>query len=214
MRGKGELSTALAIAFSCVLLLDPLSEFGFFDWLENYGFDTAYLSGPAFLGSVPPFLLVTSKMSRYPFVAKKGTHKSRRLSAKISIFKGRGAKLTFAIFNCLETNGDLTISEIQRHLNKQKNLEGTYYGSISKRVHCLETAGYIVESSWRQSQSGFRAKVYKLHVKAHLAIFLNQTNPETVLDNITENNAAVVLSTLVRTLAENQRINNKIKIAK
>jgi hypothetical protein len=207
MRGKGELSTALAIAIavSCVLLFDPLSEFMFFDWLENYGFDSAYLSGSAFLGSVPPFLLGTSKMSRFSFDANKRTHKSRRVSAKISIFKGREAKRNSAIFNCLQTNGAQTVGELQRHLNKQKDFEGTYYASINKRIHCLESAGYIIQGGYKESQSGFKAKLYKLHAKAELAIFLNQTNPEIVLNNISENDATIVLTTLVEIVGHTQK---------
>jgi hypothetical protein len=201
--GKGELSTALtiALAVSCVLLFDPI-DIGIVECLESYNLESYLFSGSSLLGSASPFLLRTSRTGNY---GPKKRSNSRGLRAKISIFKGREAKLNIAIFKCLEINGDLAIGEIQRHLIKQKNLEGTYYASINKRIHCLETAGYIIQASYKESQSGFKAKLYKLHAKAHLAIFLNQTSPEKVLNTITENDATIVLTTLIEIVAHQKR---------
>jgi hypothetical protein len=203
MRSKGKVSTALAIALaiSCVLLHDPI-DIGIVECLESYNLESNLLSGSTLLGSASPFLLRTSKTVSF---GPKKSHNSRKLRAKISIFKGREAKLNFAIFKCLEINGAQTVSELLRHLIKQKELEGTYYASINKRIHCLESAGYIIQVSYKESQSGFKAKLYKLHAKAHLAIFLNQTSPETVLNNITENDATIVLTTLIEIVAHNQK---------
>jgi hypothetical protein len=101
-------------------------------------------------------------------------------------------------------NGSLTIGELQRHLNKQKNLEGTYYASLTKRMHCLEAAGYVKQASNTPIQTGFKVTHYELHAKAYLATFLNKTSPETVLDNITEKNAMIVLSDLINTVSAKQ----------
>lgn len=76
MRGKGELSTALAIALavSCVLLFDPI-DIGIVECIESYNLESIQLSGSTLLGSASPFLLRTSKTDNF---GPKKSHNSKK----------------------------------------------------------------------------------------------------------------------------------------
>ena len=197
-----------AIVVTCILVFDPL-DLGFADYLENYGLDSTNIFVRIVMGAVPHFVLGTTRISKKAnFHPEKGIpslFNSKRTLSKISVFKGREAKLNYAIFRSLATEGPQTINDLHKKLSKQKNLEGTYYASLTKRMHCLEAAGYIKQAANTPIQTGFKVTHYELHAKAYLATFLNKTSPETVLDNIDEKNATIVLSDLISTVLANQK---------
>jgi hypothetical protein len=115
--------------------------------------------------------------------------------SKLSVFKGREASLNRAIFAILAKEGPKTIIELQRQLSKQKGLQGTYYASINKRIHCLEEAGYV--SPMQTSQQALKAVLYELRPKALLATFMSKKSPEEVLNQITDKDAIIILSDLI-----------------
>lgn len=209
------MGTTIAIAIAtlivaCVLVFDPL-DLGVIDYLRNYGSDSTQIFENTLLISLPAFILRTSKTAKDKesnFHHTKGLYtlfNSKKKRAKISVFKGREAKLNYAIFKSLATNGPQTIIDLHKKLSKQKDLEGTYYASLTKRIRCLETAGYITQAPDKLISTGFKVTYYELHAKAYLATFLNITSPETVLNNITEENATIVLSDLINTVLANQK---------
>lgn len=128
-----------------------------------------------------------------------------RGNSKLSIFKGREANLNRAIFAILAKEGPKSIVELQRQLSKQKRLHGTYYASVSKRIHSLEEAGYIMPIICPSS----KAALYTLHGKADLAVFLDRKSIEDLLRIITDRDALIILSDLICAFLANQNNHRK-----
>lgn len=129
---------------------------------------------------------------------KQQKNRSKKTSTiTLTVFKGREAKLNRAIFKTLALDGPQTISELQKRLSKQNDLEGTYYASLTKRIRCLQDAGYINRVSVRVSGLGFRAAIYDLCTKALLATFLIRNSAEELFGKVTEKEALILLSDLI-----------------
>jgi DNA-binding MarR family transcriptional regulator len=69
--------------------------------------------------------------------------KGKRESGRISVFKGRQAKLNKAIFHILALKGPLTIYDIHKEVKAQRGFRQTRYANVNKRVRALEESGYI-----------------------------------------------------------------------
>ncbi|HLN89545.1 MAG TPA: hypothetical protein VK253_05720 [Candidatus Binatia bacterium] len=115
-------------------------------------------------------------------------------SPELSVFKGREARLNLAIFIALALLGPLTITGLQKQVSKQKGLEGTYYASLTKRLRCLDTDGYI--TGLHQKTRG-KAVTYQIANKAYLAMFFYENSLQEILDQATENEAAFLLLSLL-----------------
>jgi hypothetical protein len=61
----------------------------------------------------------------------------------ISVFKGREAKLNKAIFLILAKESPLNIRQIYKKVRAQKNLEGSRYRVINRRIKALEEEDYL-----------------------------------------------------------------------
>jgi len=102
-------------------------------------------------------------------------------SGRISVFKGREARLNRAIFHILALKGPLTIYEICKEVRKLKALKHTKYTNVNRRVRALESSGYSEGVGSRKTQAGFTATLYQLSTRGYLALMLNQINIETIL---------------------------------
>jgi len=200
------IALAVALFIAGLLVVDPM-DLGISDYLGNYGLDSTLAFGHVLSGSVP-FLLRTSRTSEEHFSQIKGIqskHKPGRTGSKLSVFKGRKASLNRAIFVILDKEGPKTVIEIQKQLSKQKNLEGTYYASVNKRIHCLEKAGYIKPALNKTAQPTSKAIIYELRAKAYLATFINKKSAEELLNKVTDKDATIILSDLVHAFLTSNR---------
>jgi len=102
-------------------------------------------------------------------------------SGRISVFKGREAKLNRAIFHILALKGPLTIYEVYKEVKASKYLKHTKYTNVNRRVRALESSGYLERTGTRETQAGFKATLYQPSIKGYLALMLNQINIETIL---------------------------------
>jgi hypothetical protein len=156
------------------------------------------MTGHALLACIPHiFLGVTRNNSN---CLHHGDHerycrRQKIIGFRFSVFKGREASLNRAIFAILAREGPKTIIELQKQLNKQKSLHGTYYASVNKRIHCLEKAGYI--SPIPNTQSSSKAMCYGICSKALLAIYFSKKGPEEMLSKIGDKEAMIILSDLI-----------------
>jgi len=107
---------------------------------------------------------------------------ARRKSGRLSVFKGREAKLNSAIFHILALKGPQTIYEVCKEVKTQKGLKHTKYTNVNRRVRALENLGYLEKTGTRKTQAGFQATLYQLATRAYLAILLNKIN----LDEFTQ----------------------------
>jgi hypothetical protein len=123
--------------------------------------------------------------------------KGKRTHGKLSIFKGREAKLNFAIFQVLALKGPQTIYDIHKELKAKKRLKHVRYASVNKRVRILEESDYINKIGVKKTKAGFQTSIYELTVKAYLAILLNSINLEELVQRVDESAALAILATVV-----------------
>ena len=102
--------------------------------------------------------------------------RSKRNCGRISVFKGREAKLNFEIFHVLALKGPQTIYDIHKELKAQKGLRYIRYATVNKRIRLLKESGYINKIGEKKTKAGFEASIYELTARAYLALLLNQTN--------------------------------------
>jgi len=122
----------------------------------------------------------------------------KQATTKLSVFKGREAKLNRAIFQALALKGPQTIYEVHKQIRFQKGLRRTRYGNVNKRVRILEEASYIKKTGAKKTKAGFEARVYELTSKAYLALMLDFVSLDSVLSEADESIAATILGALVQ----------------
>lgn len=117
----------------------------------------------------------------------------KRKRGRISVFKGREAKLNYAIFYVLALKGPQTIYDIHKKVRVRRGLRRTRYASVNKRVRSLEESGYIKKIGAKKTKAGFEAAIYELTARAYLAILLNSINLEDLLKQTDEATASAIL---------------------
>jgi DNA-binding PadR family transcriptional regulator len=94
--------------------------------------------------------------------------------ARISIFKGREARLNKAIFWILAQKGPLTIYDIWRKLRDQRDFAYIRYHIVNRRVRALADHGFVEKIGQRRTRTGFVAVLYQLTARAYLAMVLDK----------------------------------------
>jgi DNA-binding Lrp family transcriptional regulator len=123
----------------------------------------------------------------------KGKDKSR---GRLSVFKGREARLNRAIFHILAHRGPQTIYDIHKEIRVRKGFRYTRYASTNKRVRSLEDQGYIRKVGVKETKAGFQASLYELTSKAYLVTMLSSVNLENLVKRVDDSNAQVLLASL------------------
>ena len=137
---------------------------------------------------------------------KSKPNRDKNNNCRIAVFTGRGANKNHAIFELLDAKGPLSISELQKLLNKQVGLEITYYASLNKRIHALEKGGYIAQTRPAiLDQKGFKAALYVVCAKFYLVRFLNSNGREEILQKLTDAQAQIVLAELVNAVIRTEK---------
>ena len=124
--------------------------------------------------------------------------RSKRNCGRISVFKGREARLNFAVFHILALKGPQTIYDIHKELKAQKGLRYIRYATVNKRVRALEESGYVKKIGIKKTKAGFDASTYELAAKAYLAILLNSVSLEELLTRLDETAANEILADIIR----------------
>jgi hypothetical protein len=119
-------------------------------------------------------------------------------NTKLSVFKGREAKLNKVIFQILALKGPLTIYDMHKEIKTQRGLRYTRYASVNKRARFLEESGYIRKMGIKKTKPGFEASTYELAAKAYLAILLNSVSLEGLLTRLDETAANHILADTIR----------------
>jgi Trm5-related predicted tRNA methylase len=117
-------------------------------------------------------------------------------NTKLSIFKGREAKLNRAIFQSLALKGAQTIYDIHKHVRTFRGLKYTYYGNVNKRVRALRQSGYMKEVKVKRTRAGFESTEYELTTRTYLALLLDSINLEDLLNRMDEDVALEILAAM------------------
>jgi Fe2+ or Zn2+ uptake regulation protein len=123
--------------------------------------------------------------------------RSKRNCGRISVFKGREAKLNYAVFHVLALKGPQTIYDIHKELKTQKGLRYIRYATVNKRVRLLKESGYINKIGVKKTKAGFQASVYELTARAYLAMLLNLINLDDLLMKVDEATASEILAAIM-----------------
>ena len=122
--------------------------------------------------------------------------RSKRNCGRISVFKGREARLNFAVFQVLALKGPQTIYDIHKELKAQKGLRYIRYATVNKRIRLLKESGYINKIGEKKTKAGFQASVYELTARAYLAILLNSINLDKLVKRVDEATASMILAAI------------------
>jgi DNA-binding PadR family transcriptional regulator len=106
--------------------------------------------------------------------------------ARISIFRGRDARLNKAIFWILAHQGSLTIYDIWRKLRAQRDFAYTPYNTVNRRVRALEEYDFVEKIGQRRTKTGSVAVLYQLTSRAYLAILLDKINLDYFIEKASE----------------------------
>ena len=125
--------------------------------------------------------------------------KGKRKRAELSVFKGREAKLNYAIFQILAQKGPQTIYDIHKIMKTRRRLRHVRYATVNKRVRALEESGYIRKIGRKKTKAGFKASIYELTIKAYLAILLNFIDLDDLLMRVDDATASAILAAIIYT---------------
>jgi DNA-binding PadR family transcriptional regulator len=123
--------------------------------------------------------------------------RGKRNCGRISVFKGREAKLNFAVFHILSLKGPQTIYDIHKELKTQKGLRYIRYATVNKRIRLLKESGYINKIGEKKTKAGFQASVYELTARAYLAMLLNRINLDDLLMKVDEATASEIFTAIM-----------------
>ena len=118
---------------------------------------------------------------------------------RISVFKGREAKLNYEIFHILALKGPQTIYDIHKEVKTRRRLRHVRYATVNKRVRTLEKSRYIKKIGSKKTKAGFKASIYEVTARAYLAILLNSVNVEDMLKRLDEATASAILAAITCT---------------
>jgi len=113
--------------------------------------------------------------------------------ARISVFKGREARLNKAIFQTLAQHSPMTIYDVWQKLRHQRDFAYIRYHIVNRRVRALEKQGFIERVGERRTKTGFAAAFYRLAARAHLAMVLDKISLDDFIEKASED---IVLNVL------------------
>jgi len=97
-------------------------------------------------------------------------------SGRLSVFKGKEAKLNRAIFHILALKSPQATWDIFRQFKKRKNMAHLKYSVLIRRVEALQKLDYLMKVGERKTKPGSETALYQLTPRAELAIALDQMN--------------------------------------
>lgn len=122
----------------------------------------------------------------------------RRETVRLSVFKGREARLNRAIIQVLGAKAPQSTRQLRKKIVQIKELKHTSYSTVNKRVRSLEQSGYLKKASVNQRPGGY-TNYYELRPKAYLAKFLDSNTIEYLFEKVSDESALAILGVLIGT---------------
>jgi len=117
--------------------------------------------------------------------------------ARISVFKGREARLNKAIFQILAQHGPMTIYDVWQKLRRKRDFTYIRYHIVNRRVRALQKQGYIEKSEERKTKTGFIAILYQLTARAYLAVLLDKIDIDNFIEKAPEASILSAIETII-----------------
>jgi hypothetical protein len=116
--------------------------------------------------------------------------------SKLSVFKGREAKLNRAIFLALFQNGPLVVYDITKAVKKRRGFRLTKYTNVNRRVRALTQQGYLESVGSRDTQAGSQGTLYQPTMRAKVAFSMNAISPDQFIKEANEEALTTELAAL------------------
>jgi hypothetical protein len=116
---------------------------------------------------------------------------------KLSVFKGREAKLNRAILLILARESPLNMRQVYKRVRTYKDLSHTRYRVVNRRMKLLKDEGLLEQVRVEKMPQGFVAKLYQLNVRACLALTLEHIDLDEFIRSATESEVISVLTSLL-----------------
>jgi len=100
----------------------------------------------------------------------------RRKTGRISVFKGREARLNRAIFRTLAHKSPQTTWDMFKQFKKQKDMPNLRYWVLIRRVKALHELDYLMKVGETKTMPGTDTALYQLTPRAELAIAIDQVD--------------------------------------
>jgi len=123
-------------------------------------------------------------------------------TGRISVFKGREARLNRAIIQVLGAKEPQTTRQLRKKITQIKGLNHTSYSTANKRIRSLEGSGYLRKAAVQERTGGI-TNFYELTPKAYLANFFNSTNLEDLIERVNEASALTILGSAILAVEKN-----------
>jgi DNA-binding PadR family transcriptional regulator len=120
------------------------------------------------------FLAITRTSSHNHFQLHKNGRSRPIAGFRLSIFKGREAKLNRVILLVLFQSGPLVVYDITKEITKYRAFRKTKYTNVNRRVRALAEQGYLETVGSRETQSGSRGALYQPTIRATVAFYQNK----------------------------------------
>jgi hypothetical protein len=131
------------------------------------------------LSYIPCVLLASTKTNSFDyFRADKRDQSQKAGDEKLSIFKGREAKLNRVILLILFRNSPLVVYDITKEVKKKRGFRFTKYTNVNRRVRALAQQGYLESAGTRNTQAGSQGTLYQPTMRAKVAFYLTAINPD------------------------------------
>jgi hypothetical protein len=115
----------------------------------------------------------------------------KKKDGRLSVFKGREARLNRAIFQTLAFKGTQTIYGIHKEIKKRRGFKYTRYPSVLRRVKALEESAYLKRATPKRTAGGFEITVYELAARGYLSIILDSVGLEELIKRMSENDRSI-----------------------
>jgi DNA-binding PadR family transcriptional regulator len=116
---------------------------------------------------------------------------------RLSVFKGREAKLNRAIFQILAHKGPMTIYEVSKEVSALRGLKHTKYTNVNRRMRVLEQARFLKKAGMRKTRAGFESTLYELTARGFASTAFNQTDMNEFIENADDEQVLELLAILV-----------------
>lgn len=117
---------------------------------------------------------------------------------RLSVFKGKKARLNRIVFQVLARHGPLTIPEIRRRVRALRGFRYTKYSVINRRIRALTEEGYLQIVGYKKPQKApILSPVYQLTARAYLAMLLDQMDLDRFLREADEATTLTALGALI-----------------
>ena len=116
---------------------------------------------------------------------------------RLSVFKGREAKLNRAILYILAWESGLSIRQVCKKVRTHKGLENTRYRVVNRRVKALQQEGYLELAEIEEMRRGFQAKHFEPTTKAYVALALEAVDFNALLQSSKEEKLTTLLAIIL-----------------